>query len=216
MRPIGILGGMFDPIHLGHLRSALEVAEALDLEQVRVVPCGVPPHRAAPVASAELRRRLVAAAIVAEPRFVLDPRELERAGPHYTVDTLVALRAELGAARPLVLLIGGDAFAGLDRWHRWSELLGLTHLAVMLRPGSALPDTGPLGELLRRHRTTDPQAVAGRSAGLVWVETVTRLEISSTGLRERVARGHSVRWLVGDAVWELMRSTGTYRTDGEG
>ena len=216
MRPVGIFGGMFDPIHLGHLRPALEVAEALDLEQVRVVPCGDPPHRRRPVGSSDLRRRLVMAAIAAEPRFALDARELERAGPHYTVDTLIGLRAELGATRPLVLLIGGDAFAGLERWHRWSELAGLAHLAVMLRPGSALPDAGPLAAALRERRTMDPAAIAARSAGLIWVETVTRLEISSTDLRARAARGASVRWLVGDGVWELMRSSGAYRTDREG
>lgn len=216
MRPVGVFGGTFDPIHLGHLRPALEVAEALDLELVRVVPCGEPPHRAAPVAPAALRRRLVEAALAGEPRFALDPRELERPGPHYTVDTLTALRAELGAQRPLVLLLGADALAGLDRWRRWTELIGLAHLAVMRRPGHELPAAGAVAELVAARRATDPAALAGAPAGRVWVQEVTRLEVSSTDLRARLARGASVRWMVPDAVHELMRSSGAYRTHREG
>jgi len=216
MRPIGVLGGMFDPIHLGHLRPALEVAEALDLEQVRVVPCGVPPHRAAPQAPAALRRRLVEAAIAAEPRFALDARELERPGPHYTVDTLVSLRAELGPDRPLVLLLGADALAGLDRWHRWQELASLAHLAVMRRPGHALPTAGAVAASIASRLATEPAALARSAAGAVWVQDVTALEVSSTEVRARLGRGASARWLVPDAAWDLMRSSGAYRTDREG
>ena len=216
MRPIGVFGGMFDPVHNGHLRPALEVAEALALEAVRVVPCGDPPHRAAPRAPAALRRRLVEAAIAGEPRFVLDARELERPGPHYTVDTLEALRAEQGAQRPLVLLLGADALAGLDRWHRWTELLALAHLAVMRRPGHPLPTVGPVAELAAARLATAPAELARAPAGRVWVQDVTRLEISSTDLRARLARGASARWLVPDAAWELMRESGAYRTDREG
>lgn len=212
MRPIGVLGGMFDPIHLGHLRPALEVAEALDLEVVRLVPCGQPPHRAAPVGAPALRRRLCEAAIADEPRFALDPRELERPGPHYTFDTLAALRAELGPDRPLVLLLGADAFAGLDRWHRWQELVALAHLAVMRRPGHALPASGAVAALVAERRADAAAALAARPAGAVWVQEVTRLEVSSTEVRARLARGASARWLVPDAVWEILRSSGAYRT----
>ena len=216
MRLIGVFGGMFDPIHLGHLRPVLETAEALDLETVRVVPCGVPMHRAAPVAPGDLRRRLVAAAIADEPRFTLDARELERPAPSYTFDTLTALRAELGATRSLVLLLGADAFAGLERWHRWHDLLTLAHLAVMLRPGTELPTAGPLAALLAEQRVTGREALSQRQAGAIWVQPVSRFEISSTDIRARVAAGGSARYLVPDAVWELMRSSGAYRTTSEG
>jgi nicotinate-nucleotide adenylyltransferase len=216
MRPIGVFGGMFDPVHHGHLRPALEVAEALALETVRVVPCGEPPHRAAPHASAALRRRLLAAAIADEPRFMLDPRELERPGPHYTVDTLAALRAELGPDRPLVLLLGADALGGLDRWHRWTELPTLAHLAVMRRPGHSLPEVGPVAELVAARLAAAPTELGRAPAGMIWIQDVTRLEVSSTDLRARLARGASARWLVPDAAWELMRQSGAYRTDGEG
>jgi nicotinate-nucleotide adenylyltransferase len=211
VRPIGVFGGMFDPIHLGHLRPALETCDALDLRELRFVPCGDPPHRGATHASAALRRRLVEAAIAAEPRFVLDARELERPGPHYTYDTLATLRAELGDRVPLVLLIGADAFAALDRWHRWRELPGLAHLAVLLRPGAALPAAGPVAALLHERRATDAAQLATQPAGTIWTQPVTQLPISSSGLRELLARGASVQYLVPDAVWALLRSAPEYR-----
>lgn len=211
VRPIGVFGGMFDPIHLGHLRPVLEACDALDLREVRFVPCGQPPHRGAAHAPAALRRRLVEAAIASEPRFVLDARELARPGPHYTVDTLAALRAELGPVTPLVLLIGADAFAALDRWHRWRELLELAHLAVLMRPGAVLPEAGPVAALLGERRAADVVQVAARPAGSIWLQPVTPLPISSSQLREMLARGANVRYLVPDAVWELLRAAPEYR-----
>jgi nicotinate-nucleotide adenylyltransferase len=211
VRPIGVFGGMFDPIHLGHLRPALETCDALDLREVRFVPCGAPPHRAAPRGSAALRRRLVAAALAAEPRFVLDGRELDRPGPHYMVDTLASLRAELGARLGLVLLLGSDAFATLDRWHRWRDLFELAHLAVLLRPGAALPESGPVGAALDERRTLDPAALAAQPAGAIWIQPVTPLPISSSALRADLARGASVRYLVPEPVWELLRTAPEYR-----
>ena len=211
VRPIGVFGGMFDPIHLGHLRPVLETADALGLAEVRVVPCGTPPHRSVPHAPAALRRRLVEAALRGEPRFVLDARELERPGPHYTVDTLTALRSELGLQQPLVLLLGADAFATLDRWHRWRELLDLAHLAVLLRPAATLPEAGPVANLLRERRAPHAAALAAQPAGSIWLQPVTPLPISSSALRAMLARGASVRYLVPDSVWELLRSASEYR-----
>ncbi len=211
VRPIGVFGGTFDPIHLGHLRPVLETCDALALREVRIVPCGEPPHRGAAHAPAALRRRLVEAAIVGETRFVLDARELERPGPHYTVDTLAAMRAEFGAATPLVLLIGADAFAALDRWHRWQELIELAHFAVLLRPGAALPEAGPVAALLAARRVASAALLALQPAGSIWLQPVTQLPISSSQLRELLARGASVRYLVPDAVWELLRSAPEYR-----
>ena len=202
---------MFDPIHLGHLRPALETCDALDLREVRFVPCGAPPHRVVPRAPAAFRRRLVAAALAGEARFVLDARELDRPGPHYTVDTLASLRAELGPKLGIVLLLGADAFAELDRWHRWRELFELAHLAVLLRPGAELPGSGPVAALLDERRTLDPAALAAQPAGAVWVQPVTPLPISSSALRADLARGANVRYLVPDAVWELLRTAPEYR-----
>jgi len=209
-RPIGIFGGTFDPIHHGHLRAALEVAEALALATVRFVPCGVPPHRAAPHAPAGERRSLIVEAIADEARFALDARELERTGPSYTVDTLRELRAELGARQPLVLLVGADACAGLERWHRWRELFELAHLARLARPGAAAVPPGALAAELDRRRTSDAARFATAPAGAVWEQALTALDISSSELRARLARGASVRYLVPDRIIGSL-SSGSYR-----
>jgi nicotinate-nucleotide adenylyltransferase len=133
---IGVLGGTFDPIHFGHLRPALDCLQALALEEVRLIPLNVAVHRPQPVASSALRLAMLEAAIAGQPGFVADPRELERPGGSYTYDTLISLRAELGDAEPLCLLIGADAFAGFLDWHRPADILDLAHLVVMRRPAS--------------------------------------------------------------------------------
>ena len=134
MRPFGVFGGMFDPIHYGHLRTAHELHELLGLEAVAFVPAGDPPHRAAPLADAATRLEMVRAAVGDDPRFLVDDRELRRAGPSYTILTLEELRAERGA-QPLVLILGMDAFAGIERWHRAGEL-------ARARPHRGRPEAG--------------------------------------------------------------------------
>jgi nicotinate-nucleotide adenylyltransferase len=118
MRKIGIFGGSFDPIHFGHLRPALEILDALSLDSMHFIPSGQPPHRGAPVASAEARLAMLKAAVAGEPRFHVDEREIRRSKPSYTFDTLTELRRERGDDR-LVLMLGLDAFLGFTTWHRW-------------------------------------------------------------------------------------------------
>jgi nicotinate-nucleotide adenylyltransferase len=213
--PLGVLGGSFDPVHHGHLRSALEVLESCGLAEVLLIPSGRPPHRAPPVAGADLRLELLRAATAAEPRLVVDDREMRREGPSYTVDTLRALRAEHGA-RPLCLVVGGDAFLGLESWHRWRELFDLAHLIVMHRPGWELQARGALAEALRERRSDDPQALRRHSAGAIRVQSVTPLQISSSAVRALVAAGGDPRYLVPDAVRELILETGCYRETAAG
>src|SRR6185312_8114972 len=122
MQPIGLFGGTFDPIHYGHLRTAFELWQELRLAEVRFLPTGSPPHRDQPLASPELRLRMVQAAVADQPAFVVDDREVRRTGVSYSVDTLTELRAE-NADRSLCLLLGMDAFLGLPNWHRWRDLL---------------------------------------------------------------------------------------------
>ena len=147
MQPIGLFGGAFDPIHYGHLRTAFELWQALKLSEVRFLPTGNPPHRTELHASAELRLAMVKAAVADQPAFVVDDREVRRSGLSYSVDTLTELRAE-HPDRSLCLVLGMDAFLGLPTWHRWRELLDLTHVVVAHRPGWKAPTMGPLGEAM--------------------------------------------------------------------
>ena len=209
-RPIGLLGGTFDPIHVGHLRVALELLEGLALERVAFVPCREPPHRGPPRRSGEFRLDLVRAAVAAEPRFCVDERELEREGPSYTIDTLADIRRE-EPARPLCLLLGMDAFLGLPSWHRWAELLDYAHIVVAHRPGWIPPRDGVLGELLARRRTAASDDLRTQAHGCLLVTPVTQLEISSTELRRALAAGRDPRYLVPDSVRERLLASAAYR-----
>ncbi len=193
---LGILGGTFDPIHLGHLRLAEEVREALDLGVVHFVPSAVPPHRAQPALGPETRLALVQAAIADHPGFIADGRELERQGFSYTVDTLQALHAEF-PDRHLVLILGMDAFNGLTQWHRWQELFDWAHIAVASRPGAEA--TGEAAALLAARRIQPDQLARQRAGGIVALE-ITRLDISATAIRAALGAGRSVRYLVPDCL----------------
>jgi nicotinate-nucleotide adenylyltransferase len=209
MRPIGIFGGTFDPIHYGHLRTALELKEALELGPVHFVPCASPPHRAAPLTDGRLRFRMVEAAIKDEAEFVADDRELRRPGLSYTIDKLASFRAELGDS-PLCLLVGMDAFLGLTQWHRWRELFDVAHVVVAHRPGWQAPRDGPLGDLLLARGTASPADLVTRPAGFLHVRPVTQLEISSTDLRDSLRAGRDPKFLVPDAVRQIILETECY------
>ena len=209
MRSIGIFGGTFDPIHYGHLRTALELKSLLDLAKVHIVPCADPPHRTAPMSDGALRLRMVEAAIRNEPGFVADDRELRRAGVSYTIDTLASFRAEL-PGRSLCLLLGMDAFLGLPQWRRWRELTTLAHIVVAHRPGWEVPKTGTLGELLRDLRAPSVAELHSKAAGLIHVQPVTQLEISSTDLRDSLRAGRDPKFLVPDSVREIIIETECY------
>src|SRR5579872_7097375 len=152
--PIGFFGGTFDPIHYGHLRTAFELLQKLALHEVVFVPAGQPPHREAPLASAQLRLSMVRAAVQDQPGFAVDDREVRRQGRSYSIDTVSEMRHE-HAERPLCLLLGMDAFLGMPGWHRWREIFDLCHVVVARRPGWDEPVTGALGEALAQRGTTD-------------------------------------------------------------
>lgn len=207
---IGIYGGTFDPVHFGHLRTALEVREALGLDEVRFIPSRQPPHRAAPLASPEMRVAMLQRAVADEPGFVVDRREMERPGPSYMVDTLADLRAELGAAMPLCLILGYDAFLGLPGWNRWQELTNFAHLLVMTRPGAQAEWPAPLAAHLRGCMTADMDRLRAAPSSLVLFQPVTALDISATRIRELLRAGRSARYLLPDAVLDFIRASGLY------
>lgn len=209
MRPLGIFGGTFDPIHFGHLRTAFELLEVLRLQEIRFIPAGQPPHRGAPSCGAVHRLAMVRAAIADQPGFVADDREVGRQEPSWTVTTLRELRAE-SPARPLCLIIGMDAFLGLPTWHEWLELPRLAHLVVAGRPGAKLPREGVLGQLLAERSTTLVDDLHAVPAGHVFVHEGTPLEISSTALREMILAGRDPRYLLPDAVRAYISDTACY------
>jgi nicotinate-nucleotide adenylyltransferase len=210
--PMGIFGGTFDPIHYGHLRSAFEMLQALRFDEVRFIPCGDPPHRGTTFADAELRFRMVDAAIAGQDGFVSDDRELRREGLSYSIDTLISLREEF-PERSLGLIVGMDAFLGLPHWHRWDEILNFAHIVVAHRPGWKAPDIGPLGDLITEHGTHRVDDLHEATDGRIHIHAVTQLEIASTEIRDLVAAGRDPRFLMPDAVRDVIEETGIYMND---
>jgi nicotinate-nucleotide adenylyltransferase len=210
MKPIGVFGGTFDPIHYGHLRSAFEMLQALNLDEVRFIPCGDPPHRGVTFASANMRLELVRRAIAGQDGFTVDDRELRRGGPSYTIDTLAGLREEF-PERPLGLIVGMDAFLGLPGWHRWEEILAMAHIVVAHRPGWKAPDIGVLGDLIAERGTHRIEDLHDDTHGRIHIHAVTQLEIASTEIRDLVAAGRDPRFLMPDAVRDEIIDTGLYK-----
>ncbi|WP_233841343.1 nicotinate-nucleotide adenylyltransferase [Dyella sp. 2HG41-7] len=209
MKPLGLFGGTFDPIHIGHLSVAWEAAELLDAE-VRLMPANVPPHRAAPTATATQRVDMLRAALRGQSRLALDTRELDRSGPSYTIDTLGEFRREFGE-RPLVLLLGADAFAGLRSWHRWRDLFDLTHIGVINRPGVDACIPVELERAVAARRTDDPSVIRAQSAGRVIELAVTPLEVSATRIRELLAEGRDPRYLLPGGLFDDPALLAPYR-----
>lgn len=209
---IGIFGGTFDPVHYGHLRPALELLESLQLHEVRMIPCAVPPHRETPIASGQARLAMLQLAVVDEPGLVADDRELQRGGPSYMVDTLRSLREELGDV-PLCLLMGSDAFLGLPSWHEWRQLLTLAHIVVAHRPGWRMdkPEMGELSGLLEKHEVTTASMLSAKPAGHILLQSVTPLAISATGIRRSIQEGKSARFLIPERVWDYIQTNKLYR-----
>lgn len=209
-RRIGVLGGTFDPVHIGHLRGAVEVAETLGLDEVRLVPNFRPPHREMPNSSAQDRLAMVRLAARELPLLTVDSRELERDKPSYTLDTLESLREELEADDQLFLIMGWDAFCGLPSWHRWDELLDHCHILVMQRPDADSEAPEALRDLLAARNVNDPLALAGSSGQIAFVWQAP-LGVSATRIRQFLASGRSVRFLVPDAVLAYINAHGLYR-----
>lgn len=204
--PLGVLGGTFDPVHNAHLRLAEVALARFGLERVLFIPTGRPWHRAAPKASAPDRLAMVRLAVADNPAFTLDDAEASTEAPGYTVDTLERLRRQYGPTRPLVLLLGADAFLGLPGWHRWQALFDLAHIGVATRPGhdlipAAMPE--PLAQEYQR-RLVDAETLAGAAAGAIAPFILSAGETSSTMIRGRRATGQSIRNLLPDSVVDYI------------
>lgn len=210
LRLIGLFGGTFDPIHIGHLRMALELKQHLDMDEMRLLPCHVPPHRARPGAGAEQRASMTELAVAECPDLTVDRRELATTEPSYSYHTLQSLRRELGDQVSLCLSMGMDSLASLHTWYRWDELLDMAHIAVAARPGWELPEEGPVGDYLKNHRGARSD-LRRRPAGTLVIEELTRLPISSTDIRGQIARGESPQFLLPDSVWAYILRHDLYR-----
>ena len=200
--PLGFLGGAFDPVHIGHLRGAMAVRDALNLERVDLIPAAQSPLKDQASVDAVHRLAMLERAVVDLPGIAVDARELDRPGPSYTADTLEDLRREHGAERPLVWIIGADILASLPRWSRWRELLDFAHLVVMGRPG-AEPHPSEVSAWLEENKI-DKAGLLSQPSGGVFTLAQPLLDISSRDIRAMMAEGRDPRFLLPDGVMEYI------------
>jgi len=210
---IGLMGGTFNPIHYGHLRMAQELAESLNLDEVRFIPAANPPHKSADLMTVEHRAAMVRMGISNNPMFTFDDRELHRSGATYTVDTLLSLRDELGKETSLILFMGSDAFTKFNTWHRWHEIIQLCHIALVQRPlttnsKEVLPKV--LETFLHNHYTENADELHESASGWVTMQQITALDISSTTIRDSIKNHHSVRYLMPDNVIDYIQTHKLY------
>jgi nicotinate-nucleotide adenylyltransferase len=209
---IGIMGGMFDPVHKGHLLLANNARAYCGLDLVKLIPAGKPVHREPPLADAEQRIAMLELAREAQDWLQVDTRECRSAAPSYTYDTAAALRAEHPDAA-LFLVLGLDAFLAFATWHRWQELLGIVHLLVATRPGYAYEscrlDRGFRQEVNSR-RVATADAAAQYSAGKILLAALDLPDISSTQVRRMVRKGEDISALVPAAVADYIAANNLY------
>jgi nicotinate-nucleotide adenylyltransferase len=203
---IGLFGGTFDPVHNGHLHAAGAVCDELGLDRLALVLSARPGHRAQPRTPLRHRWCMLEIACRADRRLQPDDREVRRAAPSYTVDTLVEVRAE----RPhevLLWVLGSDQFRSLPTWHRWRELLQLTNLVVLKRPGEPLALSAEVAELLAARRV---EGVPSQPAGSIRIVEAPMLDISATVIRQSLAAGAPVAHLLPPGVYTYIRRHGLY------
>lgn len=209
-KKIGILGGTFDPIHIGHLRSAIEVLEGCELDEVRLIPGAVPPHRATPDVSAQQRLAMVQLAVQGIAGLSVDDRELGRDGPSWTIDTLLSLRAELAPQDRLYFILGQDAFAGLHLWHRWQEVFLHCHLLVLQRPHQPVELPEQIQALVQQRGVATAQAMQQPVGQIALIEQ-TPMPVSATAIRQLRAAGRRIEFLVPHGVANYIDCHGLYQ-----
>jgi nicotinate-nucleotide adenylyltransferase len=204
---IAIYGGTFNPIHLGHLRVALEIKEIFELDEIRFLPCYQPVLKNSPLVTASMRFKMLQLAVAGQQGFVCDSRELDRGGASYMVETLISLRNEF-PEQSIALLIGNDAFITLKKWYQWQKLFDYAHIIVMTRPNS---HKIPLVPFLKQRFINNSVILKETLAGKLYFQKVTQLAISSTKIRHLLAIERSSRFLIPDNVINYIQQNKLYR-----
>ncbi len=209
---IGIFGGTFDPIHVGHLRVAEEFATAFKLDRMLMMVAATPPHRDSPVASPEDRLRMVQLAVKAFPGLEASDIELVREGPSFTLDTIEEVRESAGGAL-VWMALGGDAYALIHSWHRPEDILAQANLVVLTRPGYSVDLMAPLPENLSQRYTINGDIYVHDSGATLRTLQVSPLDVSSSMIRKAAAEGDSIQDLVSVEVLKYIRQKELYRSE---
>ena len=206
-----VMGGTFDPIHHGHLRSAVDILDFFRFKTLRMVPCFQPVHKDQPSVTPEQRLQMVELGIQADIRLEVDPREILREGPSYTKDTLQELRNELGEEEPIIMVVGMDSFLSLPTWAEWRSLLSVAHILVISRPGWEPDFISVLEEFYEKHRAQNIAELQCAPAGKIWMESFTPLAISSSQVRKLCRENASIAYLVPETIQRFIEAHSLYK-----
>lgn len=205
-----LLGGTFDPVHMGHTASARAIMNLFGDCRMVLIPSKLPPHRNVPSASPEQRLEMLRLATSAEPSLECDDCELNREGHSYTFDTLVDYRTRIGD-QPLVFVMGFDAWVTLPTWHNWQDLCGLAHIAIMMRPGGDnLAEPEVLKTWSARKLVDEPLALREKEAGLICHVTLPQVDVSATAVRKAIKEGSSTGKMLHPDVTDYIAREGLY------
>ena len=218
---IGLFGGTFNPVHLGHLRAAVDVREGFELDKIFLIPAALPPHKASgEVAASADRLHMLSLALGADSGLKVSDVELNRSGPSYTIDTVQHFKQTLPSETRLYLIMGLDAFLEIDTWKSYQELLTQIPLIVINRPQTGHRMSGVpwkiMDNFISSRLSADYSFSASRSGYLarrqqpIYVFEVTALDISSTGIRRQISKNRSINYLVPQKVVEYIRTKGIY------
>ena len=209
-KPIGILGGTFDPVHFGHIGLAKDVYQICELAEVRLIPLHTPFHRQVPSASPEQRLQMLCLAIKEEEGLVVDERELQRGDVSFTVDTLRSFREEIGQ-QALCLIMGVDAFQSLNSWHQWTSIIEYAHIIVARRPGTEKKiASSELSELYKNNVTTVFSDLHAQQSGKILDVDIIEHDVSSTRIREIISKKQDVQSLLPDEVISYIKKEDLY------
>jgi len=208
-KPIAVLGGTFDPVHLGHLRLAIDLAETLKLEQIRLMPGYQPVHRDSPSATPEQRLDMLKLAVADIKQLSIDDRELQRKGPSFTLLSLQEIRCEIGPEQPMFFILGEDAFSQFDSWHQWQKLINYAHLLVAVRPGNYPKMSQQLSNFVEKNKFTEHGYPVTAAGSVVWMKNPI-LEIASSDIRKRINENKSIRYLLPAKVYKYIEQHSIY------
>jgi nicotinate-nucleotide adenylyltransferase len=205
-----VFGGTFDPVHRGHIESVCAVSRMLGDADIYMVPCQIPAHRPTPVASPEDRLKMLQLAVARQDRIFVDDCELRRGGTSYTFDTLSGFREKLGESGSLLFLMGRDSWVTLPGWHRWEELTDLAHLLVLQRPGADQGSPEVLRKWRKSRQVQDAKEMMNSSSGKVCFLSLDQVNVSASGLRDRIAEGSSIEGDVNPLVMSYIKQHNLY------
>ncbi len=207
---VALFGGTFNPIHFGHINLANHLADYLQVESVRMIPCAIPPHRETPNVSAEQRLAMLQLAIEGNPNLITDDLELKRSGASFSVDTVGYIRQEIGAQTPLFFCLGMDSLITIDSWHRWTDLLDSCHIVVCPRPNYTLPINGVVADWIKQHLCDDITQMKKQSHGYIHLCKIPLLDISSTAIRDSIKCGKNIDQMTALSVVNYIKQHSLY------